>query len=566
MNRTIESRRVNTLLLAAACASLAACGGSNAPPAPPPPPAATAPTITAQPATSVTVAEGSSAALAVTAESNAGALSYRWRSGATPTVIDGATAASYTTPAASLVDDGKVFSAAVSNNAGTTTSANATLAVTERAWSAPAAPRSSQEAGDPVAGTVSLAVAVDSTGATYMAFGEVRPNGAIGLRISYTPSGQTVPQYTSWLGTSDLPANVSEHDVKLVASDNGHVLAVWREGLRDDIGGAIKAALLQPGGGSRAGYGSISGGSDAASPAAAYVGNGVFEIVWRQLASSESTAYDIVASRMAFDSARPNGQLLGTESVEAESANALAPQIASDGAGNVLIAFSTSADYDRTYGNTRAASATSWTAANAYQFSGLYPMALSSMAMNAQGRAVVLMRSSLTRVYVSQYQFAGNESAWTGGAQYVANYNPNAVVEPVAVFGAGNEFSIVSVHVNGRNLSHWPCNANGCGELQSILISTLDNAFTQLRAGRDAAGNVILVFGQDQGNSLGVMAGALRFHAGLNAWRPLAYAGALGSYHLNGPVHLAVRPDGSAAAIYPAAINDQTYARAWNFR
>ncbi len=558
-------RLVHLTTFALATALVAACGGADDGPPAAPLPAAVAPTITAQPAAAVTVAEGSSAALSVAAESNAGALSYQWRSGTTPTVIDGATGASYTTPAASLVDDGKLFSVEVSNSAGTTICANATLLVTERSWSAPSVPRNAQEAGDPVTDTGTLAVAVDSTGATYMVFGEARPNGAIGLRISYTPSGQTVPQYTSWLGASDLPANVSEHDVKVVASDNGHVLAVWRRGLRDDIGGTIAFALLQPGGGSWSGGGFFSG-ADGASPAAAYVGNGVFEIVWRQLASSESTAYDIVASRLAFNSTTPNGQVLGTESIEAESANALAPQIASDGAGNVLIAFSTSADVDRTYGNTRTAAATSWTAANAQQFSGSFPMALSSMAMNAQGRAVVLMRSSLTQVYVSQYQFAGNESGWIGDAQYVANYNPNTVVESVAVFGAGNDFSIVSVHNFGRSLSQWPCNAEGCGSLQSILISSLDNAFTQLRAGRDAAGNVIVLFGQDQGNSLGVMAGAMRWHAGRNEWRPLAYAGTLGSYHLNGPLHLAVRPDGSASAIYPAAIDDQTFVRAWNFR
>ena len=568
MNRIIPSRRLDALMLAVACASLAACGGNDAPPPPPPPPA-TAPTITAQPTATVTVAEGATAALAVTAESNAGALSYQWRSGSTtPSTIAGATAASYPTPAASLLDDTKVFSVAVSNSVGTTTSGNATLSVTERSWSGLTLPRAAQGTSDTPMGNPSLSVAIDSLGATYMVFSEQRTNGSRALRISYTPAGQSSPQSTSWLGALNLPANVSEHDVKLVASDNGHVLAVWREGSLDDIGGVIKAALLQPGGGSRSGFAAISGGADAASPTAAYVGDGKFEIVWRQLASSEVTAYDIVARRLVFNSTVTNGQLLGIEAIEDESANALAPQIASDGAGNVLVAFSTNADFERSYANARNAAATAWTAANTQQFAGLYPVRLSSLTMNAQGRAVALMRGALTRVYMSQYQFAGNESAWSGEAQYVANHNPNLApaVEPLAVFGAGNDFTIVSAHNGGAFLSVWPCQALACGEVQTFLNASRPNAITQLRAGRDAAGNLIVLFGLDMGSTFGVMASAMRFHAGLNVWRSMATAGTLGVDQVSGPLQLVVNPNGSAVALMPAAINDQTLARAWNFR
>jgi hypothetical protein len=460
-----------------------------------------------------------------------------------------------------------VFSVAVSNSAGTTTSSNATLSVTERSWSGLTLPRSAGTSDAPM-GNPSLAVAIDSLGATYMVFSEQRTNGARGLSISYTPAGQTSPQSTSWLGAANLPANVSEHDVKLVASDNGHVLAVWREGSLDDIGGVIKAALLQPGGGSRAGFGTISGGADAASPAVAYVGDGKFEIVWRQLASSEVTAYDIVARRIAFDSVNTNGQLLGVEAIEAESANALAPQIASDGAGNVLVAFSTHADQERSYANARNAAATAWVANNTTQFPGIYGVTLASLAMNAQGRAVVLMRGPQTRVYMSQYQFAGNESAWTGEAQYVANHNPNLApaVEPLAVFGAGNDFTIVSAHNGGAFLSVWPCQASACGAVQTFLNASRPNAITQLRAGRDAAGNLIVVFGLDMGSTFGVMANAMRFHAGLDAWRSMATAGTLGSDQVSGPMQLAVHANGSAVAMVPSAINDQTLARSWNFR
>jgi hypothetical protein len=119
-------------------ALLAACGqagisgtgdGSNAAPtsvAPQPTsqPVA-APAITSQPAAqSVTV--GQSATFTVVA-SGTGPLAYQWQKNGAP--IAAVTAASYTTPPASLADNGALFSVVVSNSGGTATSANAQLTV-----------------------------------------------------------------------------------------------------------------------------------------------------------------------------------------------------------------------------------------------------------------------------------------------------------------------------------------------------------------------------------------------------------------------------------------------------
>jgi hypothetical protein len=87
--------------------------------------ATVAPSITAQPA-SQTVTAGQTASFSVGAAGTA-PLSYQWqKNGAN---IAGATSASYTTPATTTSDSGSTFRVAVSNSAGTATSAAAKLTV-----------------------------------------------------------------------------------------------------------------------------------------------------------------------------------------------------------------------------------------------------------------------------------------------------------------------------------------------------------------------------------------------------------------------------------------------------
>ncbi len=88
-----------------------------------------APAITAQPKNQSVLA-GGAAAFSVTATGTA-PLTYQWfKKG---TVISGATAASYTTPATVIGDSGATFTVKVTNSAGTVTSNAATLTVTAAA-------------------------------------------------------------------------------------------------------------------------------------------------------------------------------------------------------------------------------------------------------------------------------------------------------------------------------------------------------------------------------------------------------------------------------------------------
>jgi len=86
---------------------------------------AIAPSITTQPANE-TVTAGQTATFTMVAGGTA-PLGYQWRKNAVN--ISGATSASYTTPTTATTDSGSTFSVAVSNTAGTVTSAAATLTV-----------------------------------------------------------------------------------------------------------------------------------------------------------------------------------------------------------------------------------------------------------------------------------------------------------------------------------------------------------------------------------------------------------------------------------------------------
>jgi predicted RNA-binding protein with TRAM domain len=91
--------------------------------------AAVAPSITSQPSDQ-SVPEGSTATFSVTATGSE-PLSFQWQRGGSP--IEGATAATYTTPPTTSSDDGAVFSCVVSNVKGSATSNGAILTVTPTA-------------------------------------------------------------------------------------------------------------------------------------------------------------------------------------------------------------------------------------------------------------------------------------------------------------------------------------------------------------------------------------------------------------------------------------------------
>jgi hypothetical protein len=114
-------------------------------------PAATAPSITTQPA-SKSVTAGQTATFTVAASGTA-PLTYQWQKNGT--AVSGGTSSSYTTPVTTIADNGSTFVAVVTNSAGNATSTTATLTVTADT-TPPTVSISSPASGATVSGTLQV--------------------------------------------------------------------------------------------------------------------------------------------------------------------------------------------------------------------------------------------------------------------------------------------------------------------------------------------------------------------------------------------------------------------------
>jgi hypothetical protein len=114
----VSIRHAAAALVAAASMVISACGGGGGS-------GVASPVVAAQPANAAVLTDGT-ATFSVTAAGTG--LTYQWkRNGAD---IPGATAATYTTPAASFADNGAQYTVAISNAGGTVTSSAAQLTLT----------------------------------------------------------------------------------------------------------------------------------------------------------------------------------------------------------------------------------------------------------------------------------------------------------------------------------------------------------------------------------------------------------------------------------------------------
>src|SRR5204862_96211 len=145
------------------------------------------PTITRQPA-SQTVTAGQRANFTVTATGTA-PLSYQWQKNGT--AIGGATAASYTTPATTVADNGNQFTVVVSNAAGSVTSNAAALTVN----SVPVAPTiTTQPASQTVSAGQTATFTVTAAGTAPLSY-QWQKNGT--ARRSADPASYTTPATTA---------------------------------------------------------------------------------------------------------------------------------------------------------------------------------------------------------------------------------------------------------------------------------------------------------------------------------------------------------------------------------
>jgi hypothetical protein len=167
---------------------------------------ATAPMITTSPSNAAVVG-GNTATFTVVA-SGTSPLSYQWQKSGT--AISGATAASYTTPATAVSDNGATFAVVVTNAAGSVTSTNATLTVTAMAGDDVATFKNDvARSGQNAAETTLTLANVNST--------------SFGLLHLVMVDGKVDAQP---LYLAQLPISGTQHNVAFVATEHGSVYAI----------------------------------------------------------------------------------------------------------------------------------------------------------------------------------------------------------------------------------------------------------------------------------------------------------------------------------------------------
>jgi hypothetical protein len=191
-------------------------------------PADVAPSITVQPADQ-SVTAGQAATFSVTATGSE-PLSYQWQRNSAP--ISGATNSSYTTAAASTVDDGALFTVLVSNPAGSITSHPARLGV-------------STASGGVVAPTISGQPADVSIRAGQIATFTVAASGTAPLVYQWTRNSVNIPGATA-ASYSTPPAAAADSGARfgvIIANNVGYVTS---RGAKLTVAGAAPRITTQP--------------------------------------------------------------------------------------------------------------------------------------------------------------------------------------------------------------------------------------------------------------------------------------------------------------------------------
>jgi hypothetical protein len=519
---------------------LAACGGGGDTPAPEP---ATPPVITAEP-DNLTMGEGDSGTVSVSATSNGGAIAYQWFNVTSNANIAGANAAELDFGPISFAAHGTQYNVSLTNTGGTTTSATRALTVNERTWSAPA---------DALASAArQLATVVDSNGHTHL-LAITGNNLAAGVQagIQLRPSNPTQANAFSTPGNAVLQASealgAAGTSIAAAANSNGRVLVVWHRN------GIVGGALYSPGTNTAAAgtwallptrINSFQS-TSALEPAVTAVGNDAFEIVWRERIATTGP-HDVMARRYNVG----NNTLDSSVPLETLSSETEAPRVVADAAGNLLAAWRHTGV--GTVVNRRAAGQ-SWSTTVLTVDSSAQPLEV--LRTNASGKAVLLTSNRLGTVLATRLDLAANNVMLAAPAPIANAYGsgPDAMVDNtdrIHVFG-------VSCCGSGGSsrLFRWVFQNAQWSAAEAIsepspnnFLTTGLGVYSPQVSGVDAEGNFVVVW-QDRvaaGDNPLSHVNARRFHTPLNSWRPTV---AVGDGN-NGPVRVTMGSNGGATLAF----------------
>jgi (2Fe-2S) ferredoxin len=307
---------------------------------------AVAPSITTQP-TNQTVNAGATATFTVVATGTA-PLTYQWKSGGT--AINGATAASYTTPVLAVANSGTSYTVVVSNSAGSVTSSAATVTVNAVAPSITTQP-ANQTVNDGATATFTV-VATGTAPLTYQwSKGGTAISGA--TAASYTTPALTVSNSgTSYtVMVSNSAGNMTSNPATVTVNAVTPTITTQPTNQTVEVGATAAFTVVANGGSSTLSYQwkkngtAISGATSASytTPATAPTDNGSsFTVVVTDSAGHVTSlaATLTVTHTLALDA----GEIGGTGNVDGTGAAAefYNPSgLAMDSSGNIYVADST---------------------------------------------------------------------------------------------------------------------------------------------------------------------------------------------------------------------------------
>lgn len=467
-------------------------------------PAAQAPAITTQPADQSVTAPATASFSA--AASGVPTPTWQWQlsgdGGSTWANINGATAASYTTPGTALADSGKRYRAVASNASGTASSQATTLTVAAaplgKAWQTAML----IESGD--AGEATLPqLAVNAQGDAIAVWQQ-----SDGVSIDIYANRYTAA--AGWGAAARIEtdnAGVAQN-AQVAIDSSGNAIAVWQQrnlNGRDDIWANRYTA--------GSGWGTASlieaGAFDAGNPQLGIDASGNVIAVWWQ---SDGSRNNLVSNRYVPATGWGTAELIETEN----SGDVSAPQIAIDASGNAVAVWARSSIGSYNVWANRYAAGTGWGNAAAIDSDqSNAPNPAPHVAIDASGNAIAVWHrpdGSWDSIWSNRFS-AG--VGW-GTAVLVETDNSNSARDArVAFDGSGNAIAVWTQSFGGVAnvmVNHYTA-ATGWGS--AVLIETDDaGAAFEPRLVIDGSGNATAVWSQRNVAGFTFNIWANRFSAG----------------------------------------------------
>jgi hypothetical protein len=501
-----------------------------------------APTITTQ-ATSQTVTAPATATFTATA-AGVPTPTWQWQVSSDNALsfanINGATGASYTTPATTLADSGKYFRAVATNASGSASTNAVTLTVNPSVatgWQGPPTPLHADGSG---LGLSIPALAWNGAGQAITAWSQ---SGVVGGARYVSASG-----WQARVSVSGSSATSSNIEPAVAMNGSGQAVTVWLEA--GSVEYRVQASIFTPAGGwSVPATLSTSDDTRGFVPKIAVDGQGNAVAAWVQRASAFSP-WQLFASRYdAAGATWSSAQRLDSDSIGEPTDNL---QVAMNAAGDAFVLWPAPTAVPGTYSlwARRLPAGAAWDVP-ALVDAAVYGPPEQRIAVDAGGNAMAVFKktdnASFPIIWSSRFDALG--AAW-GASSAVSINNVSRSTSPQIAFDATGQAVAVWVQWDGTQdlvLSRRHTAASGWGTVQQVAAGA-SNRVSEPSLAVNAGGTAVVAWRQD----FYYVAASVQTPG--SAWRTPVLAPTTGSdgmgYSVSSAVNAGVDDDGNATIVW----------------